>query len=82
MFSSRSCRQSWSDIGESCEISYSVCTLISVCRIEDVESEVQLALLNHKTVLLDMDPLAVKTYNLIQATIAVNVVDSERQHQV
>ncbi|KAL1937641.1 hypothetical protein VTO73DRAFT_13027 [Trametes versicolor] len=50
-------------------------------RIEDVESEVQLALLNHKTVLLDMDPLAVKTYNLIQATIAVNVVDSERQHQ-
>ncbi|KAI0636454.1 SNF2 family N-terminal domain-containing protein [Trametes polyzona] len=50
-------------------------------RIEDVESEVQLALLDHKTVLLEMDPFAVKTYNLIQATIAVNIVDSERQHQ-
>ncbi|KAI0351515.1 hypothetical protein OH77DRAFT_1506480 [Trametes cingulata] len=48
-------------------------------RIEDVESEVSLALLNHKTVLLDMDPFAVKTYNLIQATIAVNAVDSERK---
>ncbi|KAI0374631.1 hypothetical protein BV20DRAFT_960768 [Pilatotrama ljubarskyi] len=50
-------------------------------RIEDVESEVSLALLNHKTVLLDMDPFAIKTYNLIQATIAVNAVDSERKDQ-
>ncbi|KAI0823521.1 P-loop containing nucleoside triphosphate hydrolase protein [Trametes gibbosa] len=50
-------------------------------RIEDVESEVTLALLDHKTVLLDLDPMAVKTYNLIQATIAVNAVDSERMHQ-
>ncbi|KAI8982894.1 P-loop containing nucleoside triphosphate hydrolase protein [Trametes punicea] len=50
-------------------------------RIEDVESEVRLAFLDHKTVMLDMDPLAVKTYNVIQAIIAVNAVDSERQHQ-
>ncbi|KAH9848857.1 P-loop containing nucleoside triphosphate hydrolase protein [Lenzites betulinus] len=50
-------------------------------RIEDVEAEVTLALLDHKTVLLDLDPMAVKTYNLIQATIAVNAVDSERMHQ-
>ncbi|KAI0647582.1 P-loop containing nucleoside triphosphate hydrolase protein [Trametes meyenii] len=50
-------------------------------RIEDVESEVRLAILSHKTVMMDMDPLAVKTYNLIQATIAVNAVDSERKDQ-
>ncbi|KAI9068581.1 hypothetical protein FKP32DRAFT_1587558 [Trametes sanguinea] len=50
-------------------------------RIEDVECEVSLALLDHKTVLLDMDPYAVKTYNRMQAIIAVNVVDTERQHQ-
>ncbi|KAJ8480788.1 hypothetical protein ONZ51_g6428 [Trametes cubensis] len=50
-------------------------------RIEDVESEVRLALLDNQIALLDMDPLAVKTYNIMQAVIAVNAVDSEREHQ-
>ncbi|KAI0332592.1 hypothetical protein GY45DRAFT_1369061 [Cubamyces sp. BRFM 1775] len=50
-------------------------------RIEDVESEVRLALLDNQIALLDMDPMAVKTYNIMQAIIAVNAVDSEREHQ-
>ena len=47
-----------------------------------MEQDVRLPFLDHDTVLLDLDPYAVKTYNLIQATIAINAVDSERKDQV
>ena len=47
-------------------------------RIEDIESEILLPPLTQETVLLDMDPLAVKTYNVLQATIAINAITSER----
>ena len=46
-----------------------------------MEQDVRLPFLDHETVLLDMDHYAVKTYNLIQATIAVNAIDSERKDQ-
>ncbi|KAI0705927.1 SNF2 family N-terminal domain-containing protein [Cytidiella melzeri] len=47
-------------------------------RVEDVEREVTLPPLQQETVLLDLDPYAVITYNIMQSAIVTNVVDSER----
>lgn len=51
-------------------------------RIEDVESDILLPFLDHKTVLLNLGPLETQTYNVLQAVIAINAVDSERVDQV
>ncbi|KAI0929045.1 hypothetical protein AcW2_004861 [Taiwanofungus camphoratus] len=50
-------------------------------QIEDVEQDVLLPLLQQEIVLLDLDFYALKTYNVMQATIAINAVDSERTDQ-
>lgn len=51
--------------------------------IEVIESEIPglLPRLEEKVVKLKFQPLAAKTYNVLQSVIAVNAVDSERQHQ-
>lgn len=53
-------------------------TTHAIERIEDVEKEVSLPPMRQETVLLDLDPYAVMTYNIMQATIVINAVDSER----
>ncbi len=53
-----------------------------LCRIEDVESDIQLPSLCHETVLLNLGSLETQTYNVLQAVIAINAVDSERVDQV
>ncbi|KAF7308759.1 Helicase C-terminal domain-containing protein [Mycena kentingensis (nom. inval.)] len=47
-------------------------------RIADVELEVKIPTFKHELVLLDLHPLAVKSYNALQAVIAINAISSER----
>jgi hypothetical protein len=53
----------------------------SFFRIQDIEADVSLPPLVQESILLDLDPLAIKSYNSLQAAIAINAVDSERKDQ-
>ena len=52
--------------------------LIVPFRIEDVERDVVLPPLKQDIVWLDLDDLSKKSYNAMQAVIAVNAIDSHR----
>lgn len=55
---------------------------MGLARINDVERDVDLPAMKHETVLLDLSACAVKSYNAMQALIAINAVDSQRSDQV
>ncbi|KAJ8456942.1 hypothetical protein ONZ45_g18517 [Pleurotus djamor] len=59
--------------------------LMSSCmvrhRISDIEQETTLPPLRTDTILLDLEPMAAKSYNAMQATIVINAVDSQRTDQ-
>ncbi|KAG1855044.1 hypothetical protein C8R48DRAFT_720376 [Suillus tomentosus] len=50
-------------------------------RIEDVEEEVVLPPMRHTPIYMDLDAYAAKSYNAMQASIAINAIDSEREGQ-
>ncbi|KAH7909861.1 P-loop containing nucleoside triphosphate hydrolase protein [Hygrophoropsis aurantiaca] len=50
-------------------------------RVEDVERDVKLEPMTHEIILMDLDPFALKSYNAMQASIAINAIDSQRKDQ-
>ncbi|KAF8136675.1 hypothetical protein EV363DRAFT_1447032 [Boletus edulis] len=48
-------------------------------RIEDVENDVLLPPMRHDIIRMDLDGYALKSYNAMQAALAINAIDSERE---
>ncbi len=51
-------------------------------QIDDIEKDITLPPVVQESILLDLDPMVVKSYNALQATIAINAIDSQRTDQV
>ncbi|KAG8217792.1 hypothetical protein J3R82DRAFT_5955 [Butyriboletus roseoflavus] len=47
-------------------------------RIEDVENDVLLPPMKHDIIYMDLDNYALKSYNALQAAVAINAIDSQR----
>jgi hypothetical protein len=52
--------------------------LMLLFRIEDIERDVVLPPLKQDTVWLDLDEFSRKSYNAMQAVIAINAIDTQR----
>ncbi|KAF4579241.1 hypothetical protein EYR36_001051 [Pleurotus pulmonarius] len=50
-------------------------------RISDIETEITLPSLRTENIMLDLEPIAAKSYNAMQASIVVNAIDSQRTDQ-
>ncbi|KIK31000.1 hypothetical protein PISMIDRAFT_85861 [Pisolithus microcarpus 441] len=48
-------------------------------RVQDLEKDIVLPPMKHELVYMDLSEYALKSYNAMQATIAINAIDSERQ---
>jgi hypothetical protein len=51
-------------------------------RVDEIDDQVPLPPLTHEHILIPLGKYSVLSYNAMQAAIAINAVDSERQHQV
>lgn len=58
------------------------CVRLILFRIEDVEKEVVLPPMRHAPIYMDLDAYAAMSYNAMQASIAINAIDSQREGQV
>lgn len=55
---------------------------LHLTRIEDVENDVLLPPMRHDIIYMDLGSYALKSYNAMQASLAINAIDSEREGTV